>query len=68
MTKGYLFIDDINNELEKLVSYIYSEMESHVLNDELDVTRVNRLAIERVTIERVKSILNEIVQNKVNRS
>lgn len=56
----YIDIKDINSTLDDLVSNINVEFDSNILQDKLDDVVIKRLVTERVTISRIKNILNQM--------
>ena len=60
--KDYLDLEEINVTLDKLIENTNTEMDLSVLEGKLDVEKIRKIATERVTIKRIRNILNSIVE------
>ena len=64
--KAYLYIEEINARLDELVKTLHSEIDHHLVSDFGDTNTIKRMAVERSAIKRVKTILNNLLEEGAN--
>ena len=63
LKKTYLELTEINEILDNLKSNVDNEFDVAVLEDKLDDRKIVRLSAERVTIRRIRNLINQIMSN-----
>ncbi|NIQ13158.1 MAG: hypothetical protein GTO02_01735 [Candidatus Dadabacteria bacterium] len=61
-----LHIDDINNKLDELVEQLNAEIDSLAVTGDIDHKKIQLFVTERVTIRRIKLIINNLIVEENN--
>jgi|1_EtaG_2_1085319.scaffolds.fasta_scaffold03556_8 hypothetical protein len=61
--RDYVYVNEINEMLDTLINNINEEIDSLVRSDKLEYKSLVRLSSSRVTLKRVKSIIEITLDN-----